>query len=377
MIQLFGIGIIAYLLFLAQQKIYSRMWNRHLKASLAFSSPAIFEGDRGELKEIVENRKRLPLSMLKVKFQTSRYLVFEDALGSRTTDQYYRNDVFQIGGGEKITRTLSFTGGKRGYYQINGIDLVSTDLFMTGEYMDTVPQKLSVYVYPKPYDSREFRMSLQQLNGEALSKRHLLEDPFEYRGIREYQPFDDMRSINWKATAKTDEWKVNQKNYTALKSVRIFLNVEDTGILKKTECVEASIRIATALSEFFLRQGMQVSFYCNSIDILDRRPVCIEASAGQGQMGHIYRALARLDTESPVTDFREQFGRRVLTEAAGTLTCVVAPNFYDNFVPLMEEYKNTGRDLAWYCPVWESTDPVLPEALADNIRLIHVRNGKA
>ena len=37
-----------------------------------------------------------------------------------------------------------------------------------------------------------------------------MEDPFEYRGIREYQPYDDMRSVNWKATAKTGDLKVNQ-----------------------------------------------------------------------------------------------------------------------------------------------------------------------
>ena len=90
-------------------------------------------------------------------------------------------------------------------------------------------------MYPKPFSHPDFKRSLKQLNGEVLTKRHLLEDPFEYRGIRDYQPQDDLKSINWKATARTGDLKVNQKNYTSQKSVRIFVNLEDTGILKKED----------------------------------------------------------------------------------------------------------------------------------------------
>jgi len=135
--KIIAIGILAVILFLLQSKIYEKLWNKNLKVSVSFAQKGISEGENGEVIEVVENRKYLPLTMLKVKFQTSRYLEFEDDLGSRTTDQYYRNDIFQIGGGEKITRTLTFTGKKRGYYHIKNIDLVGTDLFMSCETMES------------------------------------------------------------------------------------------------------------------------------------------------------------------------------------------------------------------------------------------------
>jgi uncharacterized protein (DUF58 family) len=69
------------------------------------------------------------------------------------------------------------------------------------------------------------------VNGVMQTKRQFLEDPFEYRGMREYQPYDDMKSINWKATAKTGDFKVNLHDFTTVRSVRIFLNLEDTGII--------------------------------------------------------------------------------------------------------------------------------------------------
>lgn len=312
--------------------------------------------------------------MLKVKFQTDRHLIFEDTKGSRTTDQYYRNDVFQINGGERLTRTLHFTGGRRGYYTINTMDLVATDLFMTSIFAETQPVHTALYVYPKPYDSREFRLCLQQLNGEVLTKRHLLEDPFEYRGIREYQPTDDLRSINWKATAKTGDFKVNQKNYTALKAIRIFMNLEDNSLLKKEECVEASIQIVAGLCDYFLNQGIQVSCYGNGVDIINQTPMSLEASAGKGQMEAIYCTLARTDTGRSVVPFNTTFGNRVLKEAKGTLTCFVSPNLYPDFQELLEQYNATGNDYILFFPTIESKAPEMPDFLRKKTQILHLIN---
>lgn len=373
MMKILGMGLIAFALLTIQQWIYKRLWDRGLKVSVEFAQPSLFEGEKGELREVIENRKHLPLSMLKVKFQTDRNLVFGDTAGSRVTDQYYRNDVFQVGGGEKITRTLTFTGQRRGYYKINGIDLVAADLFMTSEMMDSRPTDRYVYVYPRPFDSREFGQSLQQLNGEVLTKRHLLEDPFEYRGIREYQPYDDLRSVNWKATARTDDLKVNQKNYTALQTIRIFFNIEDTGILKKEEAVEAALQITAGLARFFLAQGIRVACYGNGPDCMDGEAVVIGPSAGSGQMERIYKALARVDTSRPAVNFAQQFKDRLMLEAQGTMTLFVAPNAYEDFTAVVEEYISAGQECVWYYPVWDKEDPQLPEKVKKRMKMISVR----
>ena len=98
MIKILGIGFIGFLLFVIQKRVYEKLWQRSLYVSVSFGNEPIFEGDQGELKEIIENKKRLPLSVLKVKFKTDRHLIFGNEKGSRTTDQYYRNDIFRIGG---------------------------------------------------------------------------------------------------------------------------------------------------------------------------------------------------------------------------------------------------------------------------------------
>lgn len=369
--KIIGICIVAFFLYYLQQAVYRKWWNKGLQVSLEFAQKELFEGEESQLYEVIENRKRLPLPMLKVKFQTSRNLEFSDIKGSKVTDFFYRNDVFEIGGGEKITRTLKFVGKKRGYYKINGIDLVGSDLFFSREMVESRTTSKYVYVYPKPFQSREFLVALRQLNGEVLTKRHLVEDPFEYRGIREYQPYDDMRMVNWKATARTEELMVNERNYTALKAVRIFLNTEDKGILKKDDEVEASIRIGASLAEHFLKQGMEVEFCGNGKDIIDGEIMRIPVSAGMTQMGRIYKALARLDAGAQAQGFAETFGEKVLTEGKGTMTIFVSPNSYEDYVELLSQYKGQGGDFVWFYAVDEKAEPDLPKNLRDEIRVIH------
>lgn len=372
MIRLLSVSILAFALYLLQREVYRRLWLKSLNVNIAFARDHIFQGEKGELKEVVENKKRLPLPMLKVKFKTDRHLIFDVAKGSSTTDQFYRNDVFRVGGGEKVTRTLQFQGGRRGYYSIKSASLVSSDLFLVDMFTGDVPVKAAVYVYPRPYRSDEFWRSLTQLNGEVLTRRHLLEDPFEYRGIREYQPFDPMRSINWKATAKTGELKVNQKNYTSLKSVRVFFNVQDDGIMKKEDCVELSVRIVAGLCVYFLNQGIQVSCHGNGVDFLTGKPVAIEARAGEGQMDAIYRALARMDLVRPTADFVKTFKERLFTQADGTVTCFVAPNQYADFVKLLSHFGEAGYEYRWFYPVSGNKDPKLPDEILKNVHFIHL-----
>ncbi len=377
MIALLTIGIVAWLLYMAQVKVYQKLWNRNLSVKIRFKNREVFEGEKGELLEVVENKKHLPLSMLKVKFHTDRNLAFDDVEGSNVSDLFYRNDVFQIGGGERITRTLSFTAEKRGYYKIMGIDLVSTDLLMTTDMAESRGEDSWLYVYPKSFYDEEFMQSLQQLNGEVLTRQHLIEDPFEYRGIREYQPYDTMRSVNWKATARTGSLKVNQRNYTALQTIRIFFNIDDLGILKKDDSVEMCLRVCAALSAYFIAQGTRVALYGNGVDVINGEPVGIEAGAGNGQMDQINRALARVDTTKDRVDFSNTFRERLLEGSNSTITFFVSANAYDNLLDLIREYQDAGKEYVWFYPVWRHQTPELPGWALPYVRWVNTQDGKA
>ena len=368
-----GIIIAAVFLFVLQRIVYEKLWDKNLKVSVSFTQKNITEGEEGEIVEVIENRKYLPVPVLKVKFQTSKNLEFTDDIGSKTTDQYYRNDVFQIGGGEKITRKLTFKGKLRGYYHIKNIDLLGSDLFFTSEYIKSMTTNCYLYVYPKVFDSGEFQLSLQKLNGEILVKRHLLEDPFEYRGIREYQPFDDIRSVNWKATARTGALKVNQKNYTAMQAIRIFLNIEDRDVWKKTKEVEASMQIVMGLASYFLAQGIKVSCYANGKDIITGEPVNIDGGAGIGQQDAIGKALARIDTEKEAWNFKELFEKKILDERDGLFTLFVSPNGYKDFTELLKLCQRKNIEYAWFYPHAYAERPEVPKELQGHVQFVYLK----
>lgn len=372
MINILIVGLVAAILFFAQREIYAVFWSRKLKVSLQFDIPELYEGERGHLQEIVINEKKLPLPMLKCKFMTSRNLRFDNSTKNQSTDNYYRNDIFKVGGGEKLTRSLSFLAQKRGLYTIDSYELVASDIFMSRQLVGSYSLHTSIYVLPVPYESSDFNMSVQCLNGEILCRRHLLEDPFEYRGIREYQPYDSMRSINWKATAKTGDFKVNLKDYTSLKVVRIFLNVDDIGVYKKTKCVEASINVAAGLVHNFSRLGIETAFYCNGTDCESGQMTVIEKASGEEHERDIFRALARIDLKKENVSFNEAFSETLLSNEGSLCDCIVSVNGYDDFIELLSHHgnKGSGAEYIWFCPTDDQNDMKLPNEIASRRKVI-------
>ena len=352
--------------------LYSRFWNRKLYATVAFEQSKLTEGEEGTLLEIIENRKKLPLPMLKAQFQTSKNLAFVDDKETKTTDQYYRNDIFQIGGEERITRRLTFTALKRGYYRVKQIDLISSDLFYFEEYRDSLPADGNLYVYPKIYVQKEFQTALHKLNGDILVKRHLMEDPFEYRGIREYQPFDDMRNVNWNATARTGELKVNQKNYTAMQTIRIFLNLEDNNVWKKYREMETSMQIMMGLVSYFISQGVKVSCYANGKDILTDEYMDITGGAGAGQIDAVGKILARIDTTKSPYDFKELFGEKIFEDNDILMTLFISLNETDGFLDVLERCEREDVSYTWFYPHTTMKKPEVPASLKKNVQYLYI-----
>lgn len=374
MIQIVLIILIAAGLFFLQRYIYGHYWEDGLSVSTKFQSAEITENTESTLQVVIENDKKLPLPMLMVKFQTDRSLVFASDRGSATTDQFYHNDVFQIGSGERVTRKLLFSGKKRGYYKINNIDLTTMDLFMSKQFHASSQPGECLYVLPKPYESRDFQFMLQQLSGEMITKRNLYEDPFELRGIREYQPYDDMRSINWKATAKTGQFMVNQKNYTAPKTVRIFLDLEDSNILKRNDCLEVCIRIGAGLAKYLIEQGIKVSFYSNGLDIETGDPMMRNASSrGSQQLSVILRSLARIDLQKEAKPFEQLFRRKILNEQDNGYTCFISPNHKKEYLEILQECSTQGRSFSWFCPSYGTfTVSEIPPILRSRLKMLHL-----
>lgn len=359
----------AVFLFYLQKWIYGHYWEKDLSAELSFSRESAVEGEVCQLSERVENGKLLPLPMLKVKFQVSRKLRFEEKGDSAVTDQYYRNDILSLGPNQRVTRRIPFQCAARGYYRIDGLDLVASDLFLSREMIERIGEESILYVYPRPARGVSLEAAIRKLNGEVLAKRHLLEDPFEYRGLREYAPFDEPRSVNWKATARTGDLMVNLKGYTALRAVRIFLNLEDRGIWKRQELLELCIRIAVRIARELLNQGIRIAVFCNAVDVLTGEVLRLAPGAGEGHMEQLNRAFARLNLDVPALPFEEAFGGELEAEGRDTATLFLSAHADEEFQGLIERFSRSGADFTWMCPLF----PRMESGVSQPERLHFVR----
>lgn len=364
------IGIIAFILYSCQGFIYKKAWNSNLNISLQFNDRSIIEGEDGTLNEVIENNKLLPLPILKVKFQCARQLRFRDSLETSVTDLYYRNDIFCIMPYQKVTRKLDFTGTKRGYYSIKGVDLVGSDLFLSKEMNQGIPLEKNLYVYPRRINRREILSVLMQINGEMEVKRHYLEDPFIYRGIREYQNGDGLKSINWKATARTGEFKVNQKGYTSRNSVKLFLNLEDNGVLKKENQVENTIRLTVTLAQEFLAKGMRVAVYANGVEGTSGRELSLKSNSGATHLEAINQCLAKIDTSKGTKNFKECFFKELFHEERESMVLFLSPNTYQDFQKLIQEFADTGNSFYWLLVVEKKDEMGLNDSLKGRVMQI-------
>lgn len=345
-------GLFALVLFWLQQQLYRRWWKQDVTVLLGFEKSMVRAGEEVRLLEVVENRKRLPLPSLKVKFQCSRYLLFEESTNSSVTDRYYRNDLFSVMPYQRVTRTHCISCPRRGYYGIYGIDLVGADLFFSEELTHSMGSETILYVLPAALAHSILATAIKRIQGELEVRKYVLEDPFTYQGIREYQPFDAMKDINWKASARTDELKVNIRSHTAVSSVRIFMNLEDNGILRREELLEMSLSLCVGLAEHLLSQGIRLSIYGNGTDCVSGQILELPDLTDKSSVETVYKALARIDLNRPVKEFEEAFADKLVEQRENIYTLFISPELHRDYQQVLLNYQvQVGENFLWICPV--------------------------
>jgi uncharacterized protein (DUF58 family) len=335
-----------FLLYLLQGYLYRNYWGRNLSATIHFSNSIAVEGEENQLIETVINKKLLPLPLLKVKFMTSKDLEFIDGTNSTVTDNYYRNDLLPIMMYQKLTRTLPFVCSHRGYYNISAMELVCSDMFISFEGVLTKPANTSLYVFPKPVDAKKLTPPFQKILGTLLTKRYLYEDPFEFRSIREYQSYDTLKSINWKASAKTGSYMVNVKDYTASQEVKILLNLEQESIWRYEDLEEESIRLTASLAAAFMEQGIPISVATNGKDLVTKEPLFLSAGSGSSHLNGLYEALSRIDTSLP----SESFVNTIWEDTPADYLIIISYYQKEDLQEMLLSLQRNKVDFTWIIP---------------------------
>jgi len=281
--------------------LLNRFALRGLICTRSFSKPAVFEGDEGEMIEIVRNDRPMLIPWLRVESHVSPHIRLgkQDNLNVSDDSQYC--SLFSLMPYQQIRRRHKVRFLHRGDYNLGNASLTAGDLFGLVEAHREQEMSVPVLVYPRLLDESELPAPLTVMMDEVVSRRQLLTDPFLVRGIRPYQIGDPVRDIHWPATARMNEPHVRLHDYAARSRLLVVLNFErkegqwgDRLMEYEQAEIEREISIAATLCVRALDMGLSAGFAANMPIGDDVQSALLLPEGGAATKERLLCALARL-----------------------------------------------------------------------------------
>ncbi|MGI8792952.1 MAG: DUF58 domain-containing protein [Acidimicrobiales bacterium] len=168
--------------------------------------------------------------------------------------------------GEVLEHQYRFTPSRRGVYRVGPARAVWSDPFGLTVHEQLLAEPVEVIVHP----------ATEGVHDRVLSR--MWEDPpirppvskpwptgFEFYGMRDYVPGDDLRRVVWAAVAKTDQMLVRESEQGITDRVVILLDTDGEWHSPETpsDTFETGVRAAASLGARHLNDGFSVSFVTN------------------------------------------------------------------------------------------------------------------
>jgi len=163
--------------------------------------------------------------------------------------------------GRRTYRPARVRFRRRGWFQLQRVNLVSGFPFGFIEFKRGIDLHLPVLVYPKLIDVESI---LQRRAVDAGSQEAPTKGPgVNLYSIRNYVSGDSARSIHWKLSSKGTGIKVRETEREETKRVRVLLNhqIPAKPSVEDLELFERSVSAAASLSAYFLELGYEVGLW--------------------------------------------------------------------------------------------------------------------
>ena len=300
--------IILVLWYKIVEVLYKKMWHKNLSVDVKITPDRILEGSYGKLIETVKNQKNMPISNMNIKLSISSSFKFDDNDNSIESDNYYRDDIFSIPSFQKIERTLKFKATRRGCYFINDIYVISNNIFFERDHSKKLKSSCMVYVYPSILKNFEIPIRVNNSIINYANGKSLFTDPFAFKGIREYFPYDNIRNVNWRVSAKDNKLMVNQYDTFVSLDAQIVFNASLRNFSLE-EVGEYGIKIAATLLQKFHKLGIPVSFESNGLDFESNKNISIPLKVTSNHLKAINESLAKIDFKKINENFCDTLSR--------------------------------------------------------------------
>lgn len=254
---------------------------KHIKLNMQLSRTKLFMEEEFIAKVYLNNDKWLPLIWLECIFPESKEVTFSNNESGSYTIRFLWLRSYQ-----KIEWTLKGRAAKRGVYDIGKVTLRSGDGFRFAQIEQRFYLKKVLYVYPKLMEVLVPRFNILIQQGLQGRQGGFIEDPLLVKGTREYQPGDELRRFNWRATARTGKFQTNVFETITSKQLIIYIDVQGFVIKEmdfenpqklkeyvdgKRKNFEQFLSIIASVALKYKEQGVNIGLASNALNYIGRK----------------------------------------------------------------------------------------------------------
>ena len=133
--------------------------------------------------------------------------------------------------------------------------------------------------------------------GECCTDTRLLENPYYFMGVRDYDDNDTFSKINWNATAAMGRMMSSIYEDRRLHRVQLVCEFPDRYVMDCDAIAEKMITVVCSIYKSLMEAGEYVSIICNAADCVTHEPVVIENGT---DIDIVLESMARIDAASTI-----------------------------------------------------------------------------
>jgi uncharacterized protein (DUF58 family) len=316
--------------------VLGRLWARRSLASVSVErryDHRVFLGQAFSVDLKVRNRGWLPVLWLRL----------SDAVPTQLTSGGAFRQVISLMPHEHLDLSYTLAGRRRGYYEIGPMATLGGDLLGTATYQAQEPDKDFCIVYPKIVALRDLGFPSQSPFGVLPSRDRIFEDPTRIQGVRDYQPGDSLRRMDWKTSARVGALQVRRYEPAISLETAILLNLDATDYPRRERYTgtELGIVIAASVAVHVVEKRQALSLATNGRDPLREPEPSADASTpeevtplfsptlplrkGREHLMRVLDLLARVEVapQDSAPPFLDLLGRRSLGLPWGSTVVVI------------------------------------------------------
>ena len=262
-----------------------------------FSEQRAFVGETVAVTLTVTNRKLLPLTRVNLSDYVSEQLVFTDLKlsNSHLAGLALIRQHFALSWFDQIGRTYHLHCQQRGIYNFRNAKIQTGDPFNLFSNEIDVGRNDQLIIYPVVKPVSGLHLPEKEPLGATIADRRLLQDPIYMRGIRPYQPEDDLRFVHWKATARTQALQTKIFESTNVLNLVLFVNIST--LVKPWEGIdpvllERVVSVAASVCAHAVEERLSVGLSANGALPLSDQPLRVLPGRSPKQLTHLLEALA-------------------------------------------------------------------------------------